>query len=228
MNLLKAPAPSISAASFCSSSCDCSAVSRIRVANGSHCQATIRMIGEQRRVGEPVDRRDADQRSQSQASRPETGCISRFFQTSALTVGMTKNGAITIRRTMLRPEHRLVEQQRQRNAEHDGDRQHRAHQHQRVLQRRQESRVGEEVAEIVEPDEGCRIPGRAGCSGATRNRSSSPAGRSSRRTAARRPASSRPRARTWVCWVAIEQGPAGGRPDRRGDPVARGGQGRVT
>ena len=26
-----------------------------------------------------------------------------FFQTSALTVGMTKNGAITIRRTMPRP-----------------------------------------------------------------------------------------------------------------------------
>ncbi len=26
-----------------------------------------------------------------------------FFHTSALTVGMTKNGAITMRRTMLRP-----------------------------------------------------------------------------------------------------------------------------
>ena len=39
----------------------------------------------------------------SQANRPETGCINMFFQTSALTVGMTKNGAITIRRTMLRP-----------------------------------------------------------------------------------------------------------------------------
>ena len=38
-----------------------------------------------------------------QANRPETGCISRFFQTSALTVGITKNGAITISRTMLRP-----------------------------------------------------------------------------------------------------------------------------
>ena len=37
------PAPSISAASFCSSSSDCSAVSRISVANGSHCQATMMM-----------------------------------------------------------------------------------------------------------------------------------------------------------------------------------------
>ena len=32
------------AASICSSSSDCSAVSRISVAKGSHCQATIRMI----------------------------------------------------------------------------------------------------------------------------------------------------------------------------------------
>ncbi len=38
-----------------------------------------------------------------QANSPETGCISRFFQTSALTVGITKNGAITINRTRLRP-----------------------------------------------------------------------------------------------------------------------------
>ena len=29
--------------------------------------------------------------------------MSRFFQTSALTVGMTKNGAITISRTIGRP-----------------------------------------------------------------------------------------------------------------------------
>ena len=91
------------AASFCSSSSDCSAVSRMSVANGSHCQATIRMIDEQRRVGEPVDRRAARASFAIQANSPETGCISRFFQTSALTVGMTKNGAITISRTMPRP-----------------------------------------------------------------------------------------------------------------------------
>ena len=39
-----------------------------------------------------------------------------FFQTSALTVGMTKNGAITSRRTMPAPEDRLVEQQREQRA----------------------------------------------------------------------------------------------------------------
>ncbi len=39
----------------------------------------------------------------SHESKPETGCSSRFFQTRALTVGMTKNGAITISRTKLRP-----------------------------------------------------------------------------------------------------------------------------
>ena len=38
-----------------------------------------------------------------QANSPESGFISRFFQTSALTVGMTKNGAITISRTMFCP-----------------------------------------------------------------------------------------------------------------------------
>ena len=37
-------APSISAASFCSPSSDCSEVSRISVAKGSHCQATMTMI----------------------------------------------------------------------------------------------------------------------------------------------------------------------------------------
>ena len=43
-------APSISAASICSPSSDCSAVSRISVANGSHCQATIMMIESERVV----------------------------------------------------------------------------------------------------------------------------------------------------------------------------------
>ena len=38
------PAPSISAASFCSLSSDCSEVSRMSVAKGSHCQATMMMI----------------------------------------------------------------------------------------------------------------------------------------------------------------------------------------
>ena len=36
----------------------------------------------------------------SQANIPDTGCIRRFFQISADTVGMMKKGAITIRRTM--------------------------------------------------------------------------------------------------------------------------------
>ena len=38
-----------------------------------------------------------------QANRPESGFISRFFQTSALTVGMTKNGAITMSRITFWP-----------------------------------------------------------------------------------------------------------------------------
>ncbi len=70
-----------------------------------------------------------------QANRPESGFISRFFQTSALTVGMTKNGAITIRRSDVLPEHRLVHQQRDEDAAADADHQHRADEDERVEQR---------------------------------------------------------------------------------------------
>ena len=35
-----------------------------------------------------------------QANRPLTGCMNMFFHTSAATVGMTKNGAITRMRTI--------------------------------------------------------------------------------------------------------------------------------
>ena len=44
-----------------------------------------------------------------------------FFQTSAATVGMTKNGEMTRMRTMPLAEDRLVEQQRQQDAADDGD-----------------------------------------------------------------------------------------------------------
>ena len=77
-------------------------MSRIRVANGSHCQATIRITASS---GASVNQSIGVTPNSVaiQANSPETGCISRFFQTSALTVGITKNGAITISRTMLRP-----------------------------------------------------------------------------------------------------------------------------
>src|SRR3954454_5025181 len=102
MNVDSALAPSISAASFCSSSWDCDAVSRIRVANGSHSQATIRITANNgASVNQSIGVRPNS--VAPQANSPDTGCISRFFQTSALTVGMTKNGAITINRTTLRP-----------------------------------------------------------------------------------------------------------------------------
>ena len=38
-----------------------------------------------------------------QANSPESGFISRFFHTSALTVGMTKNGAMTMSRSIFSP-----------------------------------------------------------------------------------------------------------------------------
>ncbi|MDT4864428.1 hypothetical protein FQZ97_991900 [compost metagenome] len=37
------------------------------------------------------------------AKKPFTGCISKFFQISADTVGMTKNGAMTKSRAMFLP-----------------------------------------------------------------------------------------------------------------------------
>ena len=74
----------------------------MRVANGSHCQATIRITASK---GASLNQSIgvAPTSVATQANSPDTGCIKRFFQTSALTVGITKNGAITIKRTMLRP-----------------------------------------------------------------------------------------------------------------------------
>src|SRR3954454_5363851 len=112
MKVETALAPSISAASFCSSSSDCTAVSKISLANGSHCHDTIRITASSgasvnQSIG-VLPNSDAIQTNSPnsdaiQANSPHTGCINRFFQTKALTVGMTKSGAITILCTMLRP-----------------------------------------------------------------------------------------------------------------------------
>jgi RHS repeat-associated protein len=94
--------PSISAASFCSSSSDWMAVRRMSVAKGSHAQDTMMMMAVSGKcANQSMGCRPTD--CMIQAKRPETGCMSMFFQTSALTVGMMKNGAITMSRTMLRP-----------------------------------------------------------------------------------------------------------------------------
>jgi hypothetical protein len=96
------PAPSIFAASFCSWSSDWIAVKRIRNANGSHCHATIRMTANNgysanQSIGVmPIERI-------AMATRPYTGCRIMFFQISALTVGITKNGAIANRRATPMP-----------------------------------------------------------------------------------------------------------------------------
>jgi hypothetical protein len=58
--------------------------------------------------------------------------MNMFFHTSAATVGMTKNGAITRMRTIPWPPHRLVEQQRKGDAADHRDQKHADHQHQRV------------------------------------------------------------------------------------------------
>src|SRR6202790_5726623 len=74
----------------------------MRVAKGSHSQETIRITANKgASVNQSIGVTPND--VAIQANSPDTGCISSFFQTSALTVGITKNGAITISRTKLRP-----------------------------------------------------------------------------------------------------------------------------
>src|SRR3954449_10436186 len=95
MKVETALAPSISAASFCSSSSDCIAVSKISVANGSHCQDTIRITASS---GASVNQSiGVNPNTEAiHANSPDTGCISRFFQTSALTVGITMVGGVGV------------------------------------------------------------------------------------------------------------------------------------
>ena len=92
-------APSISAASNCSLSSDWMAVSRISVAKGSHCHETIRVM--EKSEAWLSHSTGANPRNfQRCANSPFTGSMNMFFQTSAETVGITKNGAITRTRTM--------------------------------------------------------------------------------------------------------------------------------
>jgi hypothetical protein len=92
-NREKALAPSISDASSCSRSSDCSAVSRIKVAKGSHCDATIRMM--ENSGAAPGKSNGANPTAlASWADNPLTRFRNMFFHISADTVGITKNGAM--------------------------------------------------------------------------------------------------------------------------------------
>ena len=174
-----APAPSISAASFCSRSSDCSAVKRISVAKGSHCQATIRMTESSGAwANQSIGAKPSE--FAIQAKKPETGCISRFFQTSALTVGMMKNGAITISRTMPWPKIGWSSSSASSVPSTTVMSEHRADQDQRVDDRGGEGGVGEEVGVVVEADEAGALGVEQIVALRARSRASSPAARSSR------------------------------------------------
>jgi hypothetical protein len=69
------------------------------VAKGSHCHETIRTSD---RIGTSVSQTtgSAPKARHRWAKTPLVGSMNMFFQTSAETVGMTKNGAITRMRTM--------------------------------------------------------------------------------------------------------------------------------
>ena len=101
-NIEIGPAPSMRAASFCSWSSDWMAVSRMSRAKGSHCQATMMMIEVSGRLPKKSMASKPRLRAKN-ANSPFTGCISMFFQIRALTVGMTKKGAMASSRATPRP-----------------------------------------------------------------------------------------------------------------------------
>ena len=101
-NMENGPAPSMRAASLRSGSSAWMAVSRMSAAKGSHCQATMMMI-EASGAWENQSMGSNPTLVRRKLMTPLAGCISMFFQTSALTVGMTKNGAIISTRATPRP-----------------------------------------------------------------------------------------------------------------------------
>ena len=100
---IRAGAPSISEASSCSLSSDWIAVSRISVAKGSHCHDTMRMM-EKSGDWDSQSCGCAPKKRHRCARIPFTGSMNIFFHTSAETVGITKNGAITRIRTIPCPQ----------------------------------------------------------------------------------------------------------------------------
>ena len=91
---LSGRAPSISAASSCSLSRDWMAVSRIRVAKGSHCQLMI-ITSEGMDAWLSHCMGSAPKTRHKWAKNPLTGSMNMFFQTRPDTVGITKKGAMT-------------------------------------------------------------------------------------------------------------------------------------
>ena len=74
----------------------------MRLANGSHSHETMMITDSMGQlVNQTIGSNPSDRAIQ--ANSPESGFIRRFFHTSALTVGMTKNGAITINRNTFWP-----------------------------------------------------------------------------------------------------------------------------
>ena len=73
------------------------------MAKGSHCHDTIRMI-DCTEASDIHDTGSAPKKRHRWANMPFTGSMNMFFHTSAETVGMTKNGAITRMRTIPCPQ----------------------------------------------------------------------------------------------------------------------------
>src|SRR6202046_2352612 len=74
----------------------------MRLADGSHSHETTVMTDS---IGQLVNQTMGSNPNDRaiQANSPESGFISKFFHTNALTVGMTKKGAITMSRRIFKP-----------------------------------------------------------------------------------------------------------------------------
>src|SRR5271170_3882909 len=74
----------------------------MRLANGSHSQETTMITDNMGQLVNQTIGSNPNDRA-IQANSPESGFINRFFHTSALTVDMTKNGAMTMTRSTFSP-----------------------------------------------------------------------------------------------------------------------------
>src|SRR5579884_3094592 len=102
-NVINGPEPSTLAASITSSGTDCSPASSTSMTNGVHSQATIKVTlsrgneENQGTAGRPM-------LCKTQSTMPKLGLSIRFFQTSAITEGVTRNGMVTSPRSTFLPQ----------------------------------------------------------------------------------------------------------------------------
>src|SRR6266702_3955801 len=102
-NVINGPEPSTFAASITSSGTDCNPANSTSMTKGVHSQATIKVTlssgyeENQGTAGRPTLRK-------TQSTIPKLGLSIRFFQFSAITDGVTRNGMVTSPRNTFLPQ----------------------------------------------------------------------------------------------------------------------------